>query len=162
MVYNHKLVLNHGGREFQFLSMTGDAEGTTVMYLPKEKIACTGDLVVLPVPYWTPPPSRTLNSLRELAKMDIAIIVPGHGPAQRDLAYLNSMIGVTDTVIRQVRHALMNGASNLEEVRKAVNVEEFRQKFTRGDKSLDGRFDGYVKGVIGIAIREAREQEYRN
>jgi len=56
LTYTDKFALHHGGREFEFFSMTGDAQGTTVMYLPKEKILATGDLLSVPVPYYSPPP----------------------------------------------------------------------------------------------------------
>lgn len=34
LTYSDKLTLRHGGREFHFMSMVGDADGTTVLYLP--------------------------------------------------------------------------------------------------------------------------------
>jgi hypothetical protein len=37
LVYVDSLTFYHGGREFRFVSVTGDAKGTTVLYLPKEK-----------------------------------------------------------------------------------------------------------------------------
>lgn len=36
--YGDTFTLYHGGREFRLMSMVGDAAGTTVMYLPKERI----------------------------------------------------------------------------------------------------------------------------
>ncbi len=160
LIYEDKLTLQRGGREFQFLSMTGDAQGTTVMYLPKEKIVCTGDLVVMPVPYGGPTPGKTLKSLRDLAKMDIATLVPGHGPALHDLSYVKLEIATLESVIGQVQQALANGAANLETLKKAANVDEFRTKFTHGDKSLDDNFNNYVQGLIARSVREAREQDY--
>jgi glyoxylase-like metal-dependent hydrolase (beta-lactamase superfamily II) len=50
LTYVDRLTLYHGGREFRFMSVTGDAEGTTVLYLPKEKILITGDAVSYPIP----------------------------------------------------------------------------------------------------------------
>ena len=58
LTYSDKLTLHHGGREFRFMSMVGDAHGTTVLYLPKEKILITGDVLSYPVPYFTPPLSQ--------------------------------------------------------------------------------------------------------
>ena len=45
LTYIDKLNLYHGGREFRFISVAGDAEGTTVLYLPKEKVLITGDVI---------------------------------------------------------------------------------------------------------------------
>ena len=38
---------------------------------------------------------------------------------------------------------------------------ELRARFAKGDEALERRFDAHVKNVIGQAIREAREQDYR-
>ncbi len=55
LTYTDQLTFYHGGREFRFSSMVGDADGTTVLYLPKEKILVTGDVLSYPVPYFTTP-----------------------------------------------------------------------------------------------------------
>jgi cyclase len=47
--YSDKLTLHHGGREFRFMSMIGDARRTTVLYLPKEKILVTRDVLSYPL-----------------------------------------------------------------------------------------------------------------
>jgi cyclase len=89
LTYNDQLTLHHGGREFRFMSMVGDARGTTVLYLPTEKILVTGDLLSYPIPYFTPPLSQHAKSLRTLARFDADVIIPGHGPAWRDKDFLN-------------------------------------------------------------------------
>jgi glyoxylase-like metal-dependent hydrolase (beta-lactamase superfamily II) len=55
LTYGDTLTLHHGGREFRLLSMVGDARGSTVLYLPRERILVTGDLLSYPIPYFTPP-----------------------------------------------------------------------------------------------------------
>ena len=54
IVYTDSLSFFHGGREFRFMSVTGDAEGTTVMYLPRERVLVTGDAVSYPIPFVPP------------------------------------------------------------------------------------------------------------
>src|SRR5262249_10720090 len=53
MTFDHDLAVDLGGRvvEVEFLGR-GNTGGDAVVYLPKEKIAVTGDLVVSPVPFF--------------------------------------------------------------------------------------------------------------
>src|SRR5206468_211846 len=70
LTYTDQLILRHGGREFRFRSVTGDAAATTTLYLPRERILITGDAVSYPLPYYTPPLSEHAKSLRELAALN--------------------------------------------------------------------------------------------
>jgi glyoxylase-like metal-dependent hydrolase (beta-lactamase superfamily II) len=157
LTYQDKLTLHHGGREFRFISMVGDAKGTTVLYLPKEKILVTGDLLCYPVPYFTPPLSQHAKSLRRLAQFDADVIIPGHGPAWRDKDFLNQEAELFETIVLQVRQAVQKGLVTVEEVQKVVNVEPLRLKFTHDDKDLNKQFREYVKGMTENAYREARD-----
>lgn len=157
LTYNDKLTLHHGGREFRFMSMVGDARGTTVLYLPKEKILVTGDLLSYPIPYFTPPLSQHAKSLRTLAQFDADVIIPGHGPAWRDKDFLNLETELFETVVSQVGQAVQQGMVTVEEVQKAVDVEFLRVKFTHDDKELNGKFRRYVNRMVENAYRDARD-----
>jgi cyclase len=157
MTYADSLTLRHGGREFRFISVTGDAEGTTVLYLPQEKILITGDAVSFPIPYVAPPPSRQMKSLRMLAQLDVDVIVPGHGPAFHDKAFLNLELELIAAVIKGVHEALLKGMLSLDEVQKTVTVDELRVKFTHDDTDLDMRYRDRVKDLVALAIREQRD-----
>jgi glyoxylase-like metal-dependent hydrolase (beta-lactamase superfamily II) len=157
LIYTDTLTLDHGGREFRFMSVTGDAEGTTVLYLPREKVLITGDVVSYPIPYITPPPSRHARTLRSLAQLDADVIIPGHGPAFRDKAFLNLEADLLEAVTRGVQEALQKGMRTLADVQKGVTAEEFRDRFTHGDADLDARFRDRVSTLVKLAIREARD-----
>ena len=162
LTYVDKLTLYHGGREFRFMSVTGDAEGTTVLYLPKERVLITGDAISYPIPYVTPPPSRQAQTLRALAQLDADVIIPGHGPAFHDKSFLNLEIELLETVMKGVHQALQEGMLTLDEVQKAVTADELREKFTRKDEDLDSRFRERVKYLVKMAIREERDgQDYQ-
>ena len=96
MAYSDSLVLWSGGREFRLISVTGDATGSTVLYLPAEKILVMGDALVTQEEGNGPPPWTTnsyaitpwLNSLRGVERLDATVVVPGQGPAFHDKAYL--------------------------------------------------------------------------
>jgi glyoxylase-like metal-dependent hydrolase (beta-lactamase superfamily II) len=157
LTYTDKLTLHHGGREFRFMSMVGDADGTTVLYLPQEKILVTGDLVSYPIPYFSQALSRHAESLRTLARFDASVIIPGHGPACRDKAFLNLEAELFESVVSQVRQAVQKGMVTVEEIQKAVDVEPLRLKFTHDDKDLNAKFQRYVNRMIENASREARD-----
>lgn len=157
LTYGDKLTLYHGGREFRFMSMVGDADGTTVLYLPKEKILVTGDVISYPIPYFTPALSDHAKSLRALAQLDADVIIPGHGPAWHDKDFLNLEAELFESIVRQVVKAEQRGAVTVEEIQKAVNVEPFRLKFTHDDKELNAKFQSYVKSMIEDASAEKRD-----
>jgi cyclase len=154
--YVERLTLFDGGREMRFLSVTGDAPGTTVLYLPHEKVLITGDVVSYPIPYVSPPPTRHLASLRALAALDVDVIVPGHGPAFRDKAFLNLEAQLLDTVIEGVHGSLQKGMLSLDEIQQAVTAEGLREQFSHGDADLDARFRARVQALVKLAVREAR------
>jgi cyclase len=157
LLYADQLTLYHGGREFRFMSVTGDAEGTTALFLPKEKVLITGDAVAYPIPYTAPPPSRQAKSLRALALLEADVIIPGHGPAFHDKNFLNLEIELLESVTRGVHQALQKGMLTLDEVQQAVTVDELREKFAHGDADLEARYRARVKELVEIAIREQRD-----
>lgn len=157
LTFGDTLVLRHGGREFRFLSMVGDARGSTVLYLPNEKILVTGDPLSFPVPYFTPPLSQHARSLRALGQLDADVIVPGHGPAWRDRAFLNLEAELLESIVRQVSLAVQKGLVTVEEIQKAVDVEPLRSKFTHDDPDLNAKFRRYVGRMVENAAQEARD-----
>ena len=157
LTYNDKLTLRHGGREFRFMSMVGDADGTTVLYLPKEKILVTGDMVSYPIPYVNFRVSEHAKSLRRLAQFDADVIIPGHGPAWHDKDFLNLEAELLESVVSQVGQAAQKGMVTVEEMQKVVNVESLRVKFTHDDSDLNAKFRRYVNRMVENASREARD-----
>jgi len=157
LTYSDKLTLHHGGREFRFMSMVGDAHGTTVLYLPKERILLTGDVLSYPVPYFSLPLSQQARSLRTLSQFDADVIIPGHGPAWRNKDFLNLEAELLESVVSQVIRAEQKGMVTVEEIQKVVNVEPLRVKFTHDDKDLNEKFQRYVNRMVENASREARD-----
>jgi glyoxylase-like metal-dependent hydrolase (beta-lactamase superfamily II) len=157
LTYRNQLTLHHGVREFRFISKVGDARGSTVLYLPKEKVLVTGDLLSYPIPYFTPPLIQHAKSLRTLAQFDADVIIPGHGPAWHDRDFLNLEAELLETVVRQVGQAVRQGMVTVEEVQKAINVEFLRLKFTHNDKELNKQFRSSAKDMVENAYREARD-----
>lgn len=154
-----------GSREFRLFSVTGDASGSTVLYLPRERILATGDALVrredgTGAQPWTTNSykiSPWLTSLRFMEGLDAGVIVPGQGPALHDKTHLQMTIALYDTIIRQVHAALERGATRLDQVTAAVKLEDIRQRFTGGDTTLNARFDGLAGALIRKVAQEARD-----
>lgn len=90
MTYSSKMTIYQGPREIQVLFLgRGHTEGDTVVYLPKEKIVCSGDLMETQPAYmgnalfdeWL----KTLDALKEL---NFTTDLPGHGVPFHDKALI--------------------------------------------------------------------------
>lgn len=78
-----KLTLFRGGREIQlFFLGRGHTGGDVVVYLPGERILCTGDLLVNGLAYMGDGYiDEWITTLDELKKFDFGTVLPGHGDA---------------------------------------------------------------------------------
>ena len=129
-----------GSREVQvkFLGR-GNTAGDIVAFLPKEKIAIVGDILVHPLPYTCSGfPVDWATTLDNVAALRPDVIVPGHGEVMHDLTYLSTVRELLKSVISQVNAIFQQipggGQSSLERAQKAVDVSMFRDKFPRGDQ----------------------------
>lgn len=82
LCFSGKLIMQRGGRELHFMHLGGHTPATSGLYLPKERIMFTGDLVVVDEhPALGQCNSEEwLSKLRWLRKQKFAQMVPGHGP----------------------------------------------------------------------------------
>jgi glyoxylase-like metal-dependent hydrolase (beta-lactamase superfamily II) len=144
LTFDSSLTLHLGKREIQLLhGGRGNTAGDVVAYLPQEKILLTGDLLVHPVPYsFGSFPQEWAQTLERLSRLDASVIVPGHGPVQRDKKYLMLVKELLESAVGQVRESVRRGLS-LEETRKAINLDTFRSRFAGDDPELNHAFVHY-------------------
>jgi len=88
------------------------------------------------------------------------VIIPGHGPAFHDKEFLNLELQLLEAVIKGVHDPLQRGVVTLDEMYKAVTVDELRERFTHNDKDLETRYRDRVKAIVRVAIRGARGQDF--
>jgi glyoxylase-like metal-dependent hydrolase (beta-lactamase superfamily II) len=157
-----RLTLYQGGRAIEVRALgRGHTGGDLVVYLPRERIVLSGDLVVWPVPLVGREQSHVhewaaaLDSLRALRP---AAIVPGHGPVLYDDAYPRLVAELFTAIAQQTDAAAAQGKT-IEETRQSVDLAELRRRFA-GDSQLRGvLFDTYVAGPgVAAAYREATER----
>ena len=158
--FSDALTLDLGGREVQVLHPgRGNTGGDAVVYLPKEKILVTGDLVVHPVPYmFDGYPSEWVTTLDKLAAIDAETIVPGHGEVMHDKKYIGQLRNLMQSVITQVAAQLRaNFDVSLDDVKKAVNVQQQRDEILGADTADVPFFTYTLDSFIGIVYHEAKQ-----
>jgi glyoxylase-like metal-dependent hydrolase (beta-lactamase superfamily II) len=162
MTFARGVSIDLGGRvvELKFLGR-GNTAGDAVAWLPRDRIVATGDLLVYPLPYaYDGYPSEWATTLGNLAELKPAILVPGHGPVERDTTFL--------TLTRELFQAAVAGlnaqlaktgpalSSKVEDVKTGVDLSRFRARFGGRDPELLAAFDDMAESLIELAFTEAR------
>jgi glyoxylase-like metal-dependent hydrolase (beta-lactamase superfamily II) len=158
LIFNEKLVIMQGNREIHLLHIGhGNTEGDIIMWLPKERIVATGDLVVLPTPYaFNVPPKAWAKTLKALNGLEYEILVPGHGEVQSDTKYVDLLIEVATHVVEQ-RDTLLAKGMPEDEIIKQIDLSIFLQRFIGEEESLSNFYQGYfVEPLLTSAIKELR------
>lgn len=144
VLVDDELILHRGERRIEIRHLgRGNTRGDLVVYLPKEKILATGDLVVNPVPFsfgsylgdW-------IQTLDRVAAFDAVKIVPGHGPVQNDKTYIAAVRELIQAMLTQIKAAVARG-QNLEQARAQVDLADFRRRFAGDDPIRQRAFDLY-------------------
>jgi len=156
VVFKHSYVIESGSRTIELLFLGhGNTAGDIVMALPKERIVATGDIVVLPSPYaFNMPPRAWAQTLRNINHLGYEILVPGHGPIQRDTSYVDLLIEAADSIARQRDEMLGNGMDS-EEVQDALDFSAFEERFTGGDEYIRVHYDGWFEQPFRAAAMKA-------
>lgn len=103
VTYSTKKVLDLGGREVQLLFLgRGHTNGDTVVYLPKEKVVATGDLMESQIAYMGDAQfAEWLTTLDALKKLDFDTDLPGHGMPFRGKELINAFQGYLRDLMKQ-------------------------------------------------------------
>lgn len=150
------LTLERGERriQIQFLGR-GNTRGDLIVYLPRERIVATGDLVVAPVPYATNAYGiEWIRTLDRLMAIPAATILPGHGPVMRDWSYVRTVKDALERTADAVAAAKKEGLS-LAQTTERVQLPEVRESFVRGS---DARRTGYEAFFRPTLIRSLWEE----
>jgi len=144
-----RLTLQRGERTIDIRYFgRGHTSADLVVYLPKERIAITGDLVVWPVPYVGSPqshPGDWSKTLDQILMLHPKTIVPGHGPVLTDDSQVKEMSKLFATIDQQVRTAVKRGET-LDQIHKNLNLDSFRDHFAGNSRIRKLIFRNYVEG----------------
>jgi cyclase len=130
--YSTKMVLNRGGREIDLLFLgRGHTGGDTVVFLPKERIVCTGDLMESRLAYMGDAFfSEWITTLEELKKLDFAVDLPGHGVPFTNKSLITAYQGYLTDLVNQVTKLKSEGVSP-EDAAKRVDLTAHAKDFSQ-------------------------------
>src|SRR5262245_48704590 len=103
VTYSKKKLLDVGDREVQLLFLgRGHTNGDTVVFLPKEKIVCTGDLMESQIAYMGDAQfSEWITTLDALKRLDFDTDLPGHGTPFRGKELITAFQGYLRDLMKQ-------------------------------------------------------------
>jgi glyoxylase-like metal-dependent hydrolase (beta-lactamase superfamily II) len=161
LTFEHDFSIDLGSREVEIKFLgRGNTPGDAVVYLPKEKIAIAGDLLVYPIPYiYDGYPREWIQTLQNLAQLDANTIVPGHGPVMHDKTYIYLMRDLMKSAVDQMTESLRKSRpamfQTLDEVKASVDLTPFRQRFAGNDKDLGEAFDEAAANLVKVVFQES-------
>ena len=158
-----RLTLQRGKRTIDIRYFgRGHTSADLVVYLPKEEIIITGDLVVWPVPYVGSPqshPGDWSKALDQIVSLHAKTIVPGHGPVLSDDSQAKAMSRLFTTIDQEVRAAVKRGET-LEQIHRNLNLDSFRDEFAGSSRIRKLIFRNYVAGpAVDAAYLDATSKQ---
>jgi cyclase len=123
VLVEQKLSIIQGTRRVHIVHLgEANTKGDLVVHLPGERIVISGDMAITPMQFaFFSSPRKWIETLGRLAAIDAAVIVPGHGPVQRDRRFLADLQSMLRAVVEQVDSGLKSGLT-LEALQKTVKV----------------------------------------
>jgi glyoxylase-like metal-dependent hydrolase (beta-lactamase superfamily II) len=129
-VFSTSLTLFRGQREIRLLFLgRGHTSGDVVVYLPRERIVATGDLLQSAVPYmgdgffdeWV----ATIDAVK---KLDFNVVLPGHGAAITDRATVDAFQGYLRDLTAQAVGLRKTGLT-AEQAAERVDLTAYKTHF---------------------------------
>jgi glyoxylase-like metal-dependent hydrolase (beta-lactamase superfamily II) len=160
-LFDKELKIQLGNREV-IIKDWGKANSThdVTFYLPPEKILFAGDIIVqAPIPYtfesW---PISWIETLEQIEKMPLRMIVPGHGPVLNDFSYTKLLRDFFGSAIIKAKRALADGLT-LNELKANANFNEFRKGvWKKSEEAPDEDWNAITNALIERAWRCVRGQ----
>ena len=122
-----QMTLHRGNREIQIRHLgRGHTAGDVVVYLPKERLVITGDLLTSALSNMSDSyPLDWVATLDELKKLDFETIVPGHGDAYTDKTKIDAFQAYLRDVWSEVSRLKKEGVP-VEEAAKRADLTKHR------------------------------------
>ncbi len=154
LTVDDSLVLHRGSRRIEILHFEAHTRGDLVVWLPREKVLVTGDLLD-DLPYGGHGyPGPWIHALETLGKLAFEHVISGHGRIQEGKEQLVRVREMLESVTAQAAAAVAAGKS-LEETREAVDLAAVRQSLV--DDETSGRaFESFMPELVERAYLEAR------
>jgi glyoxylase-like metal-dependent hydrolase (beta-lactamase superfamily II) len=131
VTYSSKMVLYRGGREIQLLFLgRGHTGGDTFVYLPRERIVCTGDMdegariAYMGDAFF----DEWIATLDAVKKLDFTLVLPGHGRPFSDKGLITAFQSYLTDVTAQVANLRKQGVTP-DEAAKRVDLTSHKKDF---------------------------------
>jgi cyclase len=123
LLVDSRLTIMQGTRLVHVMHLgEANTKGDLVIHLPAERIAISGDMAITPMQFaFSSSPRKWIATLDALAAIDVATIVPGHGPVQTDRRYIGDLQAMLRSVVEQVDAGIKAGLT-LEALQQSVKV----------------------------------------
>jgi glyoxylase-like metal-dependent hydrolase (beta-lactamase superfamily II) len=139
----------------RFLGRANTA-GDAVIWLPRQKVVFTGDVVVAPVPFgFFSYPADWIKTFGRIKALGFKTLIPGHGAPQTDASYIDKVSGSIEDIRAQVGPLARSGLP-LEEVRKKVDFSRYEALFVTSPRFKPGFDHNWIEPMIENAFKEAK------
>ncbi len=130
LTFDQTMTLYRGAREIRLLYLgRGHTDTDVVVFLPKERIVCTGDLMESVVSYMGDSyPEDWIATLERLKGLDFDTVMPGHGVVFQGKGKITAFQKYLRDVITQVTMLRTQGLS-AEDAAQKVDVTAYRNEF---------------------------------
>lgn len=157
VTFSDSMDIHPTGREIQILHARAITVGDTYLFLPKEKILVTGDILLSPFPFAIGGtyPADWIKTLQHFAALQPNLVIPGHGDVQ-NADFIRNNLEMFQTALEYVKEAKSKGLS-LEQAQKSVALknEALGRKLGITDPDVLQDFKSYFLNVfVARAYRE--------
>ena len=162
LTFSTELNLHMANRRIQLLFFgRGHTRGDIVVYLPDDKLAFVGDLITGGPPFARDGyPFAWISTLQSLQRLDIEIIVAGHGKIWRDSQVLRDRIRFLQHATDVIRLGESSGLES-DEIVAAIDLDAYRNTFEAEPESAPwGSWMRMLveRGLPELKIIQSREQ----
>jgi cyclase len=134
ITYDTSMVIHQGDREIRLLHWgNAHTRGDTVVYLPKEHIVITGDLLTNGIPnVRSGYPIEWIATLEGIHKLEWENAIPGHGNVQPGKAQLEALTAYFKDVVAAVKDCVAKGMT-LDQAEKSIDLSKYKSAFANFD-----------------------------
>src|SRR5262245_12894781 len=129
LTFGETMTLHRGGREIRLLYLgRGHTDTDVVLYLPKERIVCTGDLMEsIPSYMGDSYPEEWIATLERLKGLDFDTVMPGHGVVFKGKEKITAFQNYLRDAITQVT-ALRKQGLSADDAAPKVDLTKYRDE----------------------------------
>lgn len=136
ITFDNSLALHKPGRDIHiYFFGKGHTRGDVVVFLPKENVVITGDLLTNGIPFMRDAyPVEWIGTLQAMMGLDWTQAIPGHGGVQQGKEQVGKLVAYMKDLVAAVRDAQAKGMS-LEDAQKKIDLSKHAANFSGFQRS---------------------------